>query len=128
MMENLKCKFCWWTPQSGRAVVCDIKFKGWTCPVCRTKNLFQVEERMEELKASREQHWSEIDSDRKIERMREEVKRFQRIVSETIEKVEKLSRHTHGPQNDGKPLVSLSYQEGYPMHTRYQKDSDDVYF
>ena len=127
MMENLKCKFCWWTPQSGRAVVCDIKFKGWTCPVCRTKNLFQVEERMEELKASREQHWSEIDFDRKIERMREEVKRWQKIVSEMREKMEKLSRHTHSIDG-GKPMISMSYQEGYPMHTRYQEDSNDVYF
>ena len=81
----------------------------------------------ESMKASREQHWSEIDSDRKIERLREEVKRWQRIVSDMRETVEKLSRHTHGP-NDEKPLISILHQEGYPMHTRYKEDSDDVYF
>ena len=81
----------------------------------------------EQCQPMREKHWSELDSDEKIERMREEVKRWQKIVSGMKEKIEKLSRHTHNP-NDGKLLISMSYQEGYPMHTRYQKDTDEVYF
>ena len=82
----------------------------------------------ESMKGSREQHWSELNYGEKVERVREEVKRLEIVVSEMRTQMYKFSKHLHVP--DGEIVTKLS-NDGIPMSGNYRTaaaDGDDVYF
>ena len=49
----------------------------------------------EELKASREKYWEELDDSGKIERLREVIKQQSRSLENATKIVEKLRNHSH---------------------------------
>ena len=72
----------------------------------------------------RRTYWSEIDSNAKIERLREEVKKLTREASNLVLKMYKMENHAHVA--NGNAVVSLTYSRGCGLNTPHQ-DGDDVY-
>lgn len=80
----------------------------------------------ETTKASREQWWSEIDSEEKTARLRQRVKEVERTLGELRNQISDLLKHSHG---DSELLIPM--QGGYSMAERAYtrgKATDDVYF
>ena len=77
---------------------------------------------------NRQTYWSEINSDEKIERLREEAKRLEEVVSEMRTQMYKFNGHLHNI--DGGIVIRLN-NDGIPMQRHYRTaavDGDDVYF
>lgn len=79
----------------------------------------------------RQEHWSEIDDTRRIERMRQEVKHLQSQNAQLIESVRTLLTHVH--KEDGTPLVPIepafgSQIRGFISGIGGAANRDDVYF
>ena len=83
----------------------------------------------EEMKEGREQYWSELDDQGKIERMRSEIKHLKSQNSELIESVQQLLRHSHGDR--GLLVVPIGRQYPARVHmfsSGSGPQKDDVYF
>lgn len=79
-----------------------------------------------ELKESREKYWSEIDVEEKTERLRSEVKKIQKNLSECLKRLGQLEEHSHGESGLVIPLKKQYRSESYG--TRRLKKDDEVYF
>jgi len=71
--------------------------------------------------------WSELDSDGKIERMRQEVHRLQDRVREQNRTIRSLLKHQHADSKILIPLMDGGFPGGGPYIQNRPKD-DDVYF
>jgi len=76
---------------------------------------------------SRQKYWSELKSDEKIERLREQVKSVQYRQQGMEELLQRLNNHSHLP--DGSIVVPLHGDYPQQVHgsLRWEKD-DEVYF
>ena len=75
---------------------------------------------------SREKYWSEIDVEEKTERLRWEVKKMQKNLSECLKRFGLLEEHSHGDSGLLMPLKKHFQSENYG--TRRLKTDNDVYF
>jgi hypothetical protein len=77
--------------------------------------------------AQREKYWSELEDAEKIERMREEVKKLERVAMSLSNKISKWQRHSH---QDNKIVIPLEqdYPPGGITTSRKPLDPDKVYF
>ncbi len=77
-----------------------------------------------EKQTCREKHWSEISSDQKIERMRLEVKRMQRLIDELRDNYAQMASHVHV----GPAIAYLSSGPGGHSGRRIDDHNLDQYF
>lgn len=77
-------------------------------------------------KASRQAWWSEIDSDEKIKRLREKIKRLDESMSGVRRQIFRLNKHIHGA--DGELLQRMLTQNDDEGPYLRDKGGDDIYF
>ena len=80
-------------------------------------------------KCYREKYWSESDTDEKIRRLREQVKRLGGTIEEMGKVIRHLSEHVHG--KDGTVLISLIAKgglQGYLGRTGRDDMDEETYF
>ena len=82
---------------------------------------------MEERKVGRELYWSELDEGKKIERMREVIKRLEERINCLTSIVEPLKRHCH---IEGKVMVDIEdgRVRGYGNSSSRISPQSEVYF
>lgn len=77
--------------------------------------------------ARRDKYWSELTADERIERMRQEVKRMDRLLSECYAELLQLRAHQHGPLGQ----MLFPRQDGYNLSTppyRGRMNTSEEYF
>lgn len=79
---------------------------------------------MDDAKVSRNKYWSEVDTEEKCKRLREETKRMQRKFDMVMSSLSQLLSHEHGKK--GNLLVGLNSTHGEDQPRR--TTGEDVYF
>jgi len=89
-----------------------------------------VKQAMDEIAASREKYWDELDDSEKIERMRDEVKKLRRSLASTNRRLSSLMRHSH--DTSGGIVVPIETYDAYDATGMGgnvpRSDSGQVYF
>ena len=71
-------------------------------------------------------YWDEISQEKKIERLREQVKRQSKCIDNLSKQIRKFERHIHG--QDGELLIPYKNSEGYGENAEKSTGSFGVYF
>jgi hypothetical protein len=80
------------------------------------------------MEESREKYWSELTTDEKVKRMRDQVKSLIRIVDRLDYKLNLLLRHSHH-DHEGRVTVSIDEcRQVIGEKVRPDINKDDVYF
>ena len=81
----------------------------------------------DELKTSREKYWSELTTEEKVERMRNEVQSLQTQIARHGKMINHFFNHLH---QDGKITIPIERHDGKESEGRIRRglNKDDVYF
>ncbi len=79
-----------------------------------------------ESEPARDAYWKEIDTDKKVERMRKVVKDLQYTVRRLSQRINRLEAHQH--DNEGRAVTIERLQFCGVVDETYEKNTDEVYF